>query len=505
MPDLSVAMPTLATVRPNPRSTSSWFRRNRGVNQSSLPRTTLNYGLRLLIAIVAFLLIGVTVAALADLLGWQHPIQQSILNLALSFLFFGAGAWVLKRNVAKGMTAFLLILNIAVILFSVATIIGSLLWLVRPNMFGVETAVMVEDCRPQGDRFECVGSVVGESIGPSDVIHLSLDGARAKGDIIRGTAYTSPDGSAGGFAVGGRTPPRPPLIEWMVLGTVLLVVSSLSFRFLLASFCARDGSPPWHPATSHLRKPQAEKMFRTVALGGAVIVTALCGASLMAQLGALSNGEVKRLLGFSVGDWMTVDGVLLALVAWGYRKTRTPFDQKVVVSASRASVVGMAGIFLILVLQQGGALIRPLIVVGTADAFDTLAQLTELRRVFDTPTLLATAGLLFTVYLMTLQFFETNAELGTSIRPSALTDTARDALDSIGTYPETVQANDFRRDYPEYAAYTEELRRLGLLTQNKKILRLTPKGRAYVRAGSSETTPTRQAKASRRRQRSAVG
>jgi hypothetical protein len=204
---------------------------------------------------------------------------------------------------------------------------------------------------------------------------------------------------------------------------------------------------------------------------------------LMEQLGVPAEGDIRKVLGFSVGDWMTVDSVMLGLVAWGFRKAETPFGQRVVAAAYKVSLFGLLFIFAIFMIQQSQALARQFMVTAPTFIWETFDDLDKFQRGFDLPMLLATAALLLTAHLMTLQFFETNSEIQrVSETHSVLIPSAQELIDFLAVRAGCCSRQEFDENFPDSAPELLELQRIGLVAQVKKRPRLTAKGREAARA-----------------------
>jgi hypothetical protein len=225
---------------------------------------------RVILALMAATVLGLMVRAVTQSLGWDQENQQTVIDrVVLNSILAVSLAWAFRKRLFKGVIFYLAGLYLVVSVLIAATIGLALFSQLIPQLAGVETTVVIDQCKPDGHEFQCSGQITGTKVGPSDSVILWLRSSRDKGEVVRGTFYTGP---FGGFAEGSHAPTRPPFLKSILLAVALLTGTVLFVRFVWAALRAEEGLPIWEPGESIFHKPVTETVFRYAGLAGAVIV-----------------------------------------------------------------------------------------------------------------------------------------------------------------------------------------------------------------------------------------
>ena len=426
--------------------------------------------------VLLFLACWLAVVGLIILLGWRHPSQEAAANLAITFALFASIASVIWKDPVKGLLGFLLFWAAMTALLSLLVIMGVSMRVTMPATFGVEGSVQVDHCESSADKYSCKVRITVEGQPPVTTTML-FDKQPVPGEVISGAvAEVDAEGHAK-FYPGEHTQPRPPLVRSTLLALIVLYASWRIRGALWRAFRAKD----WGVLQALIKRGRNEMLLRRGAVAAAITAACVCFYLLVQQIGVEQEGVVVKFLGLSAGDWMTIDSLSIALVAWGYRHSKSPLAKPVVSTSARASLFMVAVCAVVFLFKQISALVPKFMPLSLVKPwYETFDKWRDLNRAFDYSTMLATVALLVTAYFLTLQFHET----GESAADSSGSWFAPEALDMIRYVASgehwARSVAEVEERFPDQAEMLRFLVRLKVLEKANRRIRLTKLGKTYA-------------------------
>lgn len=439
----------------------------------------LSTPIRICIGVAAAAVICLALMSVVGLLGWHDERQQPVLNFVYNSVLVLCVMWALRKRLTKGVIAYLLFFYALAGMLAFSAVGLAAIGPHVADTFGTEIELVIDQCQPRGSQYFCTAKTTENPPRAGSGTHSVF---YKHGDVVRGTYYS---GLFGGFAEGGHAPPRPAIGFSFAIAAALLAGILLVVRALMKAIRTPSGFPVWEPKDSLFVRPRLEAVFGAVGLLGGGIATAVSGYLFMAQLG-VANGQPVTVLSLSAGDWMTVASVMVGLVAWGYRKSETPFGKKVIAAASKGTLIGLLCIGAIFAVLQSASVARRFIVTALPTIWDSIDYIDRLQQGFTVPMLLAAAALLLTAHLMTLQFWETGEtvkqldEVSSVFHPDV-----QKMIDFLALHAKGCERKRLDEEFPDSESILLQLHRIGLVVQVRKRPRLTPKGQSAATANST--------------------